>query len=127
MIHGAHFLLYSRDADADRQFLQNVLGFLNVDVGDGWLIFRLPPAEIAVHPSGEGFTQAHGDHDMLGAVLYLMCDDLRSTVKDLESRGASTSDVHTERWGIRTTVTLPSGGELGLYQPTHPTAIRRPA
>jgi predicted enzyme related to lactoylglutathione lyase len=127
MIHGAHFLLYSRDADADRQFLQKVLGLSGVDAGGGWMILGLPPAEIAVHPATQSFVQRDAGHEMLGAVLYLMCDDVRATVKDLESRGASTSDVHTEQWGIRTTVTLPSGGELGLYQPTHPTAIRRPA
>ena len=127
MIHGAHFLLYSRDADADRQFLQNVLGLTGVDAGGGWMILGLPPAEIAVHPATQSFVQRDAGHEMLGAVLYLMCDDVRATVKDLESRGASTSDLHTERWGIRTTVTLPSGSELGLYQPTHPTAIRRPA
>ena len=127
MIHGAHFLLYSRDADADRQFLQSVLGLTGVDAGGGWMILGLPPAESAVHPATQSCVQRDAGHEMLGAVLYLRCDDLRATIKDLESRGASTSDVHTERWGIRTTVTLPSGGELGLYQPTHPTAIRRPA
>ena len=73
MIIGAHFLLYSRDADADRQFLHDVLGFRGVDAGDGWLIFALPPAEIAVHPASRNFVQRHAEHELLGAVLYLMC------------------------------------------------------
>lgn len=127
MIHGAHFLLYTPDPEADRAFFRNVLALPSVDAGEGWLIFRLPPSELALHPADEPLLQPEGGQDMLGAVLYLMCDDVRATIKDLESRGASTSDLHTERWGIRTTVTLPSGSELGLYQPTHPTAIRRPA
>ena len=126
MIVGAHFLLYSRDADADRQFLQDVVGLSGVDAGGGWLILGLPPAEIAVHPAADNFVQRHAGHELLGAVLYLMCDDVRGAVRDLASRGASTSEVETESWGVRTTVRLPSGGELGLYQPTHPTAIRRP-
>ncbi len=126
MIVGAHFLLYSRDADADRRFLQDVVGLSGVDAGGGWLILGLPPAEIAVHPAPDNFVQRHAGHELLGAVLYLMCDDVRGTVRDLALRGASTSEVETESWGVRTTVRLPSGGELGLYQPTHPTAIRRP-
>jgi len=126
MIVGAHFLLYSRDADADRRFLQDVVGLSGVDAGGGWLILGLPPAEIAVHPAPDNFAQRHAGHELLGAVLYLMCDDVRGTVRDLALRGASTSEIETESWGVRTTVRLPSGGELGLYQPTHPTAIRRP-
>jgi hypothetical protein len=126
MIVGAHFLLYSRDADADRRFLQDVVGLSGVDAGGGWLILGLPPAEIAVHPAPDNFVQRNGGHELLGAVLYLMCDDVRGTVRDLALRGASTSEIETESWGVRTTVRLPSGGELGLYQPTHPTAIRRP-
>jgi hypothetical protein len=125
MIYGAHFLLYSRDADADRRFLQDVLGLSGVDAGGGWMILGLPPAEIAVHPANETFAQRHAGHELLGAVVYLMCDDVLATVKELERKGASTTDVQTEQWGIRSTVRLPSGGELGIYQPTHPTAIRR--
>jgi catechol 2,3-dioxygenase-like lactoylglutathione lyase family enzyme len=127
MIHGAHFLLYSRDADADRRFLQEVLGLSGVDAGGGWMILGLPPAEIAVHPATESFAQRHAGHELLGAVVYLMCDDILATVKELERKGATMTDVQTERWGLRSTVRLPSGGELGVYQPTHPTAIRRPA
>ena len=125
MIYGAHFLLYSRDADADRRFLQDVLGLSGVDAGGGWMILGLPPAEIAVHPANESFAQRHAGHELLGAVVYLMCDDILATIRELDRKGASTTDVQTEQWGIRSTVRLPSGGELGIYQPTHPTAIRR--
>ena len=90
------------------------------------MILALPPAEIAVHPATQSFVQRDAGHEMFGAVMYLMSDDVHASIRELESRGATTSEVHTEEWGIRTTVRLPSGGELGLYQPTHPTAIRRP-
>ena len=127
MIYGAHFLLYSRDADADRRFLQDVIGLSGVDAGGGWMILGLPPAEIAVHPANETFAQRHAGHELLGAVVYLMCDDILATIKELERKGVSMTDVQTEQWGIRSTVRLPSGGELGIYQPTHPSAIRRQA
>jgi catechol 2,3-dioxygenase-like lactoylglutathione lyase family enzyme len=123
MITGAHFLLYSADADLDRVFLRDVLGFRGVDAGGGWLILALPPSEIAVHPSTESFVQRHAEHQLLGAVLYLMCDDLSSTVKWLHERGAQTTEVEREEWGVRTTVRLPSGGELGLYEPAHPSPL----
>ncbi len=123
MITGAHFLLYSRDADADRQYLVDVLGLSGVDAGGGWLILGLPPAEIAVHPAGQSFVQKHGGHELLGAVLYLMCDDIHATVKTIAAKGGTASEIETVGWGIRTTLRLPSGGELGLYQPTHPVAI----
>ncbi len=123
MITGAHFLLYSRDADADRQYLRDVLGFTGVDAGGGWLILGLPPAEMAVHPAGQTFVQRHAGHELLGAVLYLMCDDIHATVKSIAAKGGSASEIETVDWGIRTTLHLPSGGELGLYQPTHPTAL----
>jgi hypothetical protein len=127
MIQGIHFLLYSRDADADRRFLQDVLSLGGVDAGGGWMILGLPPAEIAVHPSPENFAQRHAGHELLGAVVYLMCDDIHATIRELGARGATTSEVETEEWGVRTTLRLPSGGELGLYQPRHPTALRKPA
>jgi len=123
VITGAHFLLCSKDADADRQFFRDVLGFRAVDAGQGWLIFALPPAEIAVHPSSENFVQRHAAHDLLGAVLYLMCDDLRSCIKSLEAKSVGAMKIEEVEWGLKTTITLPSGGEIGLYQPTHPTAI----
>jgi catechol 2,3-dioxygenase-like lactoylglutathione lyase family enzyme len=124
VIYGAHLLLYSRDPEADRAFLRDVLGFRSVDVGGGWLIFQLPPAEAAVHPQmDEDFARRHAGHELLGAVLYLMCDDLQETMRSLEAKNVKCTEIGTERWGIKTTVPLPSGGEIGLYQPTHPTAL----
>jgi hypothetical protein len=125
MMIGAHLLLYSTDADADRAFIRDVLSFAHVDVGGGWLIFALPPAEVAVHPGTGGFSQEHSGHKMISAVLYLMCDDVRAQVKALEAKGIACADIEQERWGLRTAITLPSGGQLGLYQPTHPTAFAR--
>jgi predicted enzyme related to lactoylglutathione lyase len=123
VITGAHFLLYSKDAEADRRFLRDVLAFRSVDVGGGWLIFALPPAEIAVHPASESFVQRHAAHQLLGAVLYLMCDNLDATIRQLKAKGVAVTEIETEEWGIRTTIRLPSGGEIGLYQPTHPSPL----
>lgn len=120
MITGAHFLLYSRDPDADRRFLRDVLGLQGVDVGGGWLILALPPAEIAVHPATENFAQRHAGHELLGAVLYLMCDDLPATLRALAEKGVVATEIEKADWGTRTTIRLPSGGELGLYEPSHP-------
>ncbi|HEX7287513.1 MAG TPA: extradiol dioxygenase [Candidatus Angelobacter sp.] len=123
MITGAHFLLYSKDPDADRAFFRDILRWSSVNVGDNWLIFRLPPAEMGVHPGSGDFVQQHGERNLLGTVLYLMCDDLPAEVKRLESQGVRCSPVMTAEWGSSTTLCLPSGGEIGLYQPTHQTAI----
>ena len=123
MIYGAHFLLYSKDPDADRAFLRDALGFQGVDAGAGWLILALPPAEIAVHPSTDNLAQRHAGHELLAAVLYLMCDDLNATLKALAVKGVAATEIEEEDWGIRTTIRLPSGGELGLYQPTHPSPL----
>ena len=112
MINGAHLLIYTTNPDADRAFVRDVLGFRSVDAGGGWLIFALPPGEVAFHP---GERQA--------AELYLMCDDLNATIAWLEKKHVRCGEVATERWGIRTTIRMPSGAEIGLYQPTHPTAI----
>jgi len=117
MIHGAHVLLYSKDADADRAFFADVLKFRSVDAGRGWLIFALPPAEVAVHPGD--FLQVHAGHSLLGAVLYLMCDNLQETIQSLKTRKVECTEIENEPWGIRTTIKLPSGSEIGLYQPTH--------
>ena len=121
MIIGAHFLLYSRDPEADRRFFRDVLGFRWVDVGEGWLIFALPPAELAVHPGD--FVQHHAEHEVLGSVLYLMCDDLRSFIASLAAQNVRCTEIVQADWGTKTTNKLPSGGEIGLYQPTHPTAL----
>ena len=112
MISGAHVILYSRDAEADREFIRDVLGFPHVDAGHGWLIFQLPPAEVAVHPAQAA---AHE--------LYLMCDDIEETLAVLAARGAAVpAERIEERWGIVATITLPSGAPLSLYQPRHPLA-----
>jgi catechol 2,3-dioxygenase-like lactoylglutathione lyase family enzyme len=114
VILGAHAILNSSDADADRAFLADVLGLPHVDAGGGWLIFRLPPAEVAVHPA-----------DTSGAVeLYLVCDDVEATVADLTGRGVEfESPVSDQGWGLLTTIRLPGGGRLGLYEARHPTAF----
>jgi catechol 2,3-dioxygenase-like lactoylglutathione lyase family enzyme len=122
-ISGAHILLYSNQPEADRAFFRDVLGFRHVDAGEGWLIFALPPAEMGIHPTDGDRAQPHGGRDLLGAVLYLMCDDLRALMKSFKAKGVKCSAVEEARWGIKTTIQLPSGGEIGLYQPTHPTAI----
>ena len=116
-------MLYSKNAEADRVFFRDILGFRSIDVGDGWLIFRTPPAELAVHPIDSDFTQLHAGRPMSRASLYFMCDDLQATIKSLAAKKVKCTEVETEDWGIRTTFPLPSGGEVGLYQPTHPTAL----
>ena|ERR1700724_3391793 len=113
MISGAHVVLYSKNAEADRAFLRDTLGFKSVDAGHGWLIFALPPAEAAIHPA-EGNTT----HE-----LYFMCDDLKSEMAALAKKGIQRSPVNEQRWGSITKITLPSGAEIGLYQPKHPTAL----
>jgi catechol 2,3-dioxygenase-like lactoylglutathione lyase family enzyme len=113
MINGAHALVYSNDADAVRDFFRDALGFPHVDAGRGWLIFALPPAEVAVHP-----TEGAGHHE-----LYLMCDDIEATMADLKGKGVEFArPVVEERWGRVTAIRLPGGGELGLYEPKHPVA-----
>ena len=111
MITGAHVIVYSRDADADRAFFRDVLEYPHVDVGGGWLIFKLPPGEVAVHPS-EG-----ASHE-----LYLMCDDVNTTVEQLAAKGVSCGPVSDQGWGLLTSIRLPGGGQLGLYEPRHPKA-----
>ena len=125
MINGTHFIIYSKDPEADRAFLRDVLKFRSVDVGDGWLIFALPPAELAVHPASANFVQRQADRELMGAVLYLMCDDLKATLKSLTAQKVKCAKVGKAPWGSYTSVLLPSGGEIGLYQPTHPTAHGR--
>jgi catechol 2,3-dioxygenase-like lactoylglutathione lyase family enzyme len=113
MISGAHVIVYSKNAEADRAFLRDVIGLKFVDAGHGWLIFALPPAEVAVHPSDE-----NGVHE-----LYLMCDDLKAEMDSLAKRNVKCSEVQEARWGSITRLRLPGGGEVGLYQPKHPTAL----
>jgi hypothetical protein len=123
MITGAHLLLYSDDADADRKFLRDTFDFSAVDAGDGWLILALPPAELGVHPAATKFVQQHGTLELLGCVLYLMCDDVEREIQRLESKRVTCSKTEHAEWGISTTILLPSGGRIGLYQPTHATAV----
>ena len=123
MLMGAHVLLYSAEPDADRAFIRDVLGFPYVDVGHGWLIFALPPAEVAVHPADGGTSQLHAERHLLGAVLYLMCEDLKGYMKWLAEKKVTCTPVDEAEWGIKTTIRLPSGGEIGLYQPKHKTAL----
>jgi catechol 2,3-dioxygenase-like lactoylglutathione lyase family enzyme len=128
-INGTHVLLYSSDPEADRAFFREVLDLKSVDAGGGWLIFALPPSELAVHPTDEaesGEAKLHSGHEMLGAILYFMCDDLGATIKELATKRVTCTPVAKEPWGLRTTIPLPSGGEVGLYQPTHPTALNLP-
>jgi len=113
MVFGAHVIVYSKDAEADRAFLREVLGLPSVDAGHGWLIFALPPAEVAVHPAEES-----GAHD-----LYFMCDDLKAEIAALRDKGVVCSEVEEARWGSITHIRLPGGGAVGLYQPRHPTAL----
>jgi hypothetical protein len=113
MITGAHVIVYSNDAEADRAFFRDVLRFPSVDAGHGWLIFALPPAEAAFHPS-----EKNDLHE-----LYFMCDDLQATMESLRTKHVKCGAVKEERWGSLTTISLPGGGKIGLYQPKHPTAI----
>lgn len=113
MIFGAHVIVYSTNAEADRAFFRDVLGSPSVDAGHGWLIFALPPSELAVHPAEE-----NGRHE-----FYLMCDDLKAEIAALAEKGVQCSAVQEARWGSITKIRLPGGGEIGLYQPKHPTAL----
>jgi predicted enzyme related to lactoylglutathione lyase len=114
VINGVHAVLFSQDADSVRAFFRDVLGFSSVDAGEGWLIFALPPAELAAHPAMDGVK-----HE-----LYLMCDDIEATVAQLQGRGAQfTRPVSDEGFGLETAMLVPGGGELSLYEPRHPKAI----
>jgi len=121
VIIGAHSILYSRDSEADRAFLRDVIGMPHVDVGQGWLIFGLPPAEVAVHPSEE-----NNVHE-----FYLMCDDVDGFVAEMKERDVECGPVQSMGWGRLTQVELPGGGKLGVYQPRHARpkamAVRRKA
>ena len=123
MIFGAHILFYSQDPDADRAFFTNVLGLRSVDVGHGWLIFAMPPAEAAIHPAEDDFSQTHAGEKLMGAVLYLMCDDLKSEIASLKQKNVHCTEIQQAPWGISTTIPLPSGRAIGLYQPRHQTAL----
>lgn len=114
MITGLHSIVFSPGAEADRAFFRDVLGLRAVDAGGGWLIFAMPPAELAVHPADDA-----GHHE-----LYLMCDDIHATLDDLKSKGVEVAGEITDAgWGLLSAIKLPSGGELPIYEPRHETAI----
>jgi len=113
MISGAHIVVYSKDADADRAFFRDVLRFRFVDAGRGWLIFALPPAEAAFHPADSNTV-----HE-----LFFMCDDLQAEMAALAKQNVKCSNVEDARWGSMTKMSLPSGATIGLYQPKHPTSV----
>jgi catechol 2,3-dioxygenase-like lactoylglutathione lyase family enzyme len=116
MITGAHAVVFTRDAEATRAFFRDVLSFPSVDAGGGWLIFALPPAELAAHPDG-----GESRHE-----LYLMCDDIRTTVEELNAKGVEfTREISDERFGLMTALRLPDGGELAIYEPRHPSPLSR--
>jgi len=109
LVIGAHSIIYSKDPDADRALLRDVLGLPHVDVGDGWLIFGLPPAEVAVHPSDKNDV-----HE-----FYLMTDDVKALRAELQGRGIECAPVQSLGWGLLTQIPLPGGGKIGVYQPRH--------
>jgi catechol 2,3-dioxygenase-like lactoylglutathione lyase family enzyme len=113
VINGAHIVIHSKNPEADRAFFRDVLGFASVDAGHGWLIFAMPPLEAAFHDS------ANNDHHE----LYLMCNDIASTLKDLSSKKVPVSEISEQRWGRLASLTLPSGGKVGIYEPKHPSPI----
>ena len=114
MIIGAHVILYSNDAEADRAFIRDTLGFGGVDAGDGWLIFGLPGAELAIHP-----TDGDSSHE-----LYLMCNDIETQVQQLRADGVEiTQEIVDRGWGVLASFRLPGGSELSVYEPRHPVAF----
>lgn len=110
MINGAHIVVYTKDPEADRAFFRDVLQLPSVDAGHDWLIFALPPSEAAFHDA-----EANDKHE-----LFFMCDNLASTLHDLKQKNVPVSPVTEQRWGSLATLTLPGGGKIGVYQPTHP-------
>lgn len=114
MINGAHIVIYSKDAEADRVFFRDVLKFPCVDAGRGWLIFAMPPFEAAFHDADN-----NDRHE-----LFLMCDDIVVTLKELKSRNVTVSKVNEERWGKLASITLPGGGKIGIYEPKHASPLK---
>ena len=116
MIYGAHIIIYSKDPDADRAFFRDVLRYPSADAGHGWLIFALPPAEVAVHPADES-----GKHE-----LFFMSDDVRAFIAEMTGKGLECTAIDEQRWGSITRLTLPGGGQVGVYQPKHPSPLAPP-
>ena len=114
MINGAHLVIYTKDPEADRAFFRDVLKFSSVDAGHGWLIFAMPQLEAAFHDS-----EKNDQHE-----LFLMCDDIEATLKDLRSKKVKVGDVTEQRWGRLATFSLPGGGKIGIYEPKHPSPLK---
>ena len=125
MIFATHLLLYSRDPEADRAFFRDVFGLSHVDAGEGWLIFALPPAELGIHPAGDNLTRSHADQGLASGTLYLMCDKLQETLDDLAAKGVDHTDFREAEWGVASSIRLPGGSNLGLYEPRHALAVKR--
>ena len=125
MIFATHLLLYSRDPQADRAFFRDVLELPHVDSGEGWLIFALPPAEMGIHPAEENLTRSHADQALATGTLYLMCDDLEETLAGLSDKGVAHTESREAEWGVASSIRLPGGANLGLYQPRHALAVKR--
>jgi hypothetical protein len=119
MIHGVHLLLNSLKPEADRAFFRDVLNFPHVDAGEGWLIFALPPAEVGIHPAEKDLTHPHAGQNLAAATFYLMCDNLRETIDLLASKGVDHTEIQEAGWGIASSIRLPGGAQLGLYEPRH--------
>ena len=115
MLTGAHIVVYSKDPEADRAFFKEILGFRSVDAGEGWLIFAVPTAEVAFHPHDE-----NNKHEM-----YFMCDDINAQIAALKKKGVQVGEISEQRWGTLTTISLPGGGVIGLYEPKHPVTFER--
>jgi hypothetical protein len=124
MFFGTHLLLYSRDPEADRAFLRHVLEIPAVDAGEGWLIFAMPPAEMGVHPGGSEIQ--HAGANLAAGTVYLMCRDLPATMEKLKAKGVTCGQVQEAGWGVVTSIPLPGGSHLGLYEPRHALAIEGP-
>lgn len=115
LFNGVHALIYAEDAEKARAFFKDALGFSSVDAGQGWLLFTPPPAELGIHPAGD---------DGVRHQLYLMCDDVKATVAELKKKRVKCASIKDAGWGLLTSMSIPSGGTIGLYQPKHPTALR---
>jgi catechol 2,3-dioxygenase-like lactoylglutathione lyase family enzyme len=114
VLTAAHIVIYSKDPEADRKFFKDTLGFRSVDAGQGWLIFAMPAGEVAFHLHDE-----NNKHEM-----YLMCDDLKTQISVLQKKGVKVGEISEQRWGTLTTMTLPGGGTIGLYEPKHPVTFK---
>jgi len=123
MFLGTHLILYSRNPEADRAFFRDILELPAVDAGQNWLIFALPPAEIAVHPAQIQGNEDTSSDSHTSCDVYLMCRSLDLTIAALAAKNVTCGEVQQARWGAVTTIPLPSGGKLGLYEPRHSLAI----